>query len=283
MKNLHAIGFVLICIGCKSTWSNPTIERYENGSPVVLSVAINDTATIVEMEKHIGYGFNFNDATILVTDEMISVPLIQKDDLPNYNDVRNDSIMRFKLMFNAIHKDVKRIDIIEGAGERDFRIWGIRPKGKQLVEHVYNPSVSDFNEEDIPFMKKILNKYLGKIIVIQVVDDIDLPESVTSLRHTIHAQKQFANDIRISFVAFSRPSNQDDAEAEKGIYIDGKAIFVENISLEEYNHLVSIVRPYLSKDKTICLDQALRIITPGLIFNSVKLLDEQFKKLSSKE
>ena len=271
MKNLHAIAFVLICIGCKSTWSNPTIERYENGSPVVLSVAINDTATIVEMEKHIGYGFNFNDATILVTDEMISVPLIQKDDLPNYNDVRNDSIMRFKLMFNAIHKDVKRIDIIEGAGERDFRIWGIRPKGKQLVEHVYNPSVSDFNEEDIPFMKKILNKYLGKIIVIQVVDDIDLPESVTSLRHTIHAQKQFANDIRISFVAFSRPSNQDDAEAEKGIYIDGKAIFVENISLEEYNHLVSIVKPYLSKDKTICLDQALRIITPGLIFNSVKL------------
>lgn len=284
MKKLYIIPLTLLCIGCKSTWNNPTIEGSENDSPHVLSVTINDTATIIDMEKHLGYGFDFSDATILVTDEMNTVSLRRKDFLPKYNEVRNDSIVRFKLTFNALHKGVKRLDLIEGSSDRDFRIWGIRPKGMQLVEHVYNPSISELNENDASFLKGILNRHAGKNIVLQIVDNIELPESAAALRRTIHARKQFEKDERISFVTFTRPDNNKNTEDEsKAIYIGGKTIFMEPISLEEYNHLVSIIKPYLSQDNTVCLTPALQILSPGLIFYSVKHLNEQLKWLSSQE
>ena len=88
MKKLYIIPLTLLCIGCKSTWNNPTIEGSENDSPHVLSVTINDTATIIDMEKHLGYGFDFSDATILVTDEMNTVSLRRKDFLSRFDGSR---------------------------------------------------------------------------------------------------------------------------------------------------------------------------------------------------
>lgn len=268
----------LLCVGCKATWNNPVVERNENDSPKVLSVAFSDTATVVEMEKQIGYGFTISDESTLITDDMTSVALRWKQNLPKFTGGHSDSIFRFKLAFDAIPKGTKRLDFVEGTGEKDFRIWGIRPKGKRVADYTYNPSVSSFKEEDMPFLRDILSRHLGKVIVLQVFDDIDQPENTAALLRTAEARNYFVNDARISFVTIARPNKKEYSEGTaRAIFLGKTAAYIEFLSDEEYEQFASIVSPYISKNKTICLDQTLQILSPGLIINSTKHLEKQLE------
>lgn len=281
-KNLYVV-LALLCVGCKATWNNPVIEHNENDSPKVLSVAFRDTATIVEMEKQIGYGFTISDKSTLITENMTSVSLRRKAALPKYNRVHSDSTLRFKLVFDAIPKGTKRLDFVEGPEEKDFRIWGIRPKGKRMVNYTYNPSVSKFKEEDMPFLRDILSRHLGKVIVLQVFDDIDEPENTAALLRTAEVRYEFANDARIRFVTIARPNKKEYSEGTARAILLGKtAAYIEFLSDEEYEQFVGIVSPYISKDKMLCLDKTLQILCPGLITNSIKHLEKQLEVLSNK-
>lgn len=286
MNNANKILYVLLallCVGCKATWNNPIIERNENDSPKVLSVTFRDTASIVEMEKQIGYGFTISDESTLITESMTSVPLRWKPVLPKYNGEHSDSTLRFKLVFDAIPKGAKRLDFVEGPDGNNFRTWGIRPKGKKIVNYTYNPSVSKFKEEDMPFLRDILSRHLGKIIVLQVFDDIDQPENTAALLRTAKVRNEFANDARISFVTIARPNKKEYSEGTARAILLGKtAAYIEFLSDEEYEQFATIVSPYLSKDRIVYLNQTLQIISPGLITNSIKHLEKQLEILSNK-
>lgn len=286
MNNANKILYVLLallCVGCKATWNNPIIERNENDSPKVLSVTFRDTASIVEMEKQIVYGFTISDESTLITESMTSVPLRWKPVLPKYNGEHSDSTLRFKLVFDAIPKGAKRLDFVEGPDGNNFRTWGIRPKGKKIVNYTYNPSVSKFKEEDMPFLRDILSRHLGKIIVLQVFDDIDQPENTAALLRTAKVRNEFANDARISFVTIARPNKKEYSEGTARAILLGKtAAYIEFLSDEEYEQFATIVSPYLSKDRIVYLNQTLQIISPGLITNSIKHLEKQLEILSNK-
>lgn len=286
MNNANKILYVLLallCVGCKATWNNPIIERNENDSPKVLSVTFRDTASIVEMEKQIGYGFTISDESTLITESMTSVPLRWKPVLPKYNGEHSDSTLRFKLVFDAIPKGAKRLDFVEGPDGNNFRTWGIRPKGKKIVNYTYNPSVSKFKEEDMPFLRDILSRHLGKVIVLQVFDDIDQSENTAALLRTAKVRNEFANDARISFVTIARPNKKEYSEGTARAILLGKtAAYIEFLSDEEYEQFATIVSPYLSKDRIVYLNQTLQIISPGLITNSIKHLEKQLEILSNK-
>lgn len=275
--------FALMCVGCKTTWNNPAVERNENDSPKILSVAFRDTATVVEMEKQIRYGFTIGDGSTLITEDMTSVPLRWKSDLPNYNGEYSDSTILFRLVFEAVAKGTKRLDFVEGPGEREFRTWGIRPKGKKVSDYTYNPSVSKFKEEDIPFLREILSRHIGKVIVLQLFDDIEQPENIAAVLSTAKARDCFVNDARISFVTIARPNEEEYLEGStKAILLGKTAAYIEYLSNEEYNKFASIVRPYISKNKMLCLDQSLQILNPGLIINSNTHLEKQLETLTNK-
>lgn len=286
MNNANKIFYVLLallCVGCKATWNNPIIERNENDSPKVLSVTFRDTASIVEMEKQIGYGFTISDESTLITESMTSVPLRWKPVLPKYNGEHSDSTLRFKLVFDAIPKGAKRLDFVEGPDGNNFRTWGIRPKGKKIVNYTYNPSVCKFKEEDMPFLRDILSRHLGKVIVLQVIDDIDQSENTAALLRTAKVRNEFANDARISFVTIARPNKKEYSEGTARAILLGKTVaYIEFLSDEEYEQFATIVSPYLSKDRIVCLNQTLQIISPGLITNSIKHLEKQLEILSNK-
>lgn len=286
MNNANKILYVLLallCVGCKATWNNPIIERNENDSPKVLSVTFRDTASIVEMEKQIGYGFTISDESTLITESMTSVPLRWKPVLPKYNGEHSDSTLRFKLVFDAIPKGAKRLDFVEGPDGNNFRTWGIRPKGKKIVNYTYNPSVSKFKEEDMPFLRDILSRHLGKVIVLQVIDDIDQSENTAALLRTAKVRNEFANDARISFVTIARPNKKEYSEGTARAILLGKTVaYIEFLSDEEYEQFATIVSPYLSKDRIVYLNQTLQIISPGLITNSIKHLEKQLEILSNK-
>lgn len=280
---MNKITFLLalfICISCKTTWNAPMIESEENDSPRVLSVEFRDTATIVEMEKRIGYGFVVSDATVLVTDAMNTSTLRWKRNVEPFMGFYSEETVRFTLGFDAVPKNTKRLDFVEGPGERDYRIWGLHPQKKPLAIHNYNPIRVGFKDEDKAFLMRLLARHIGKVIVLQVLDDMDDLESVDLLKRTIHARDELSNDPRISFVTFSRPDDMEiEDDGNKAILLGKKATYMEHISRQDYERLILLVYPHLAKDKTVCLDKAMQIVRPGLVFNSMELLEKQLELL----
>lgn len=280
MKRIMSLLILFLCISCKTTWKVPMIEYDENNSPKVVSIEFLDTATIVKMENQIRYGFAINDASVLVTDSMHTSSLRWKKDLPTYTGLYSDAVVRFALGFDAVQENTKRLDFIEGPNEKDYRIWGLHPKGKQLVEHKYNPSRIRLSNENQTFLQKLLHRHLGKVIVLQILDDMDDLESVELLKRTTHARDELTGDPHISFVTFSRPNRKEHKQEENRAILLGKnPTYMESVTSEDYERLVQLVSPHLAKDKTICFDQTLRIIMPGLVFNSFKLLEKQLDAL----
>lgn len=283
MMNMKHLLFLvlLLCVSCKTTWNNPMMECAENNSPKVLSIEFRDTATIVEMEHPIRYGFTISDATVLVTDAMNTSTLRWKRNVKTFMGFYSDETVRFTLGFDAVPKGTKRLDFIESPNEKDFRIWGLRPKGKQLTAYSYSPSKVKLNNDDQAFLQRLLEPHLGKVIVLQVLDDLDDLESVELLNRTVHARDELSHDQRISFVTFARPDGKEYEEGEKRAILVGKeATNMEHITLQDYLRLVHLVRPHLAKDNTVCLDRKLQILKPGLVFRSLKLLELQLNLLT---
>lgn len=280
MKPFLFLG-LLLCVSCKTTWNDPMMEYEENDSPKVLSIEFRDTATIVEMEHPIRYGFTISDATVLVTDAMNTSILRWKRNVKPFMGFYSDETVRFTLGFDAVPKGTKRLDFIESPNEKDFRIWGLRPKGKQLTAYNYSPSKVKLNNDDQAFLQRLLEQHLGKVIVLQVLDDLNGLESVDLLNRTVHARDELSHDQRISFVTFSRPDGKEYEEGEKRAILVGKeATNMEHITLQDYLRLVHLVRPHLAKDNTVCLDRKLQILKPGLVFRSLKLLELQLNLLT---
>ncbi|MCF0197915.1 MAG: hypothetical protein HUK02_01145, partial [Bacteroidaceae bacterium] len=272
----------LLLTSCQTLWKEPTVESAENNAPRVMSVAFSDTATVVEMEKEVGHGFLISGNSLLVTETMQAAPLRWTEGVPATSGQHSTEKARFRLGFGAVGKGAKRLDFTEGAGTKDYRIWGIRPKGKAPADYAYRPTRTPLDGDDAEFLRTVLVKYAGKVIVLQLVD-MASDESIDVLRQSEAVRRSFAQDPRVAFVFLSRPDDKEYGEGTQDAIVAGTTAYMERVSPATYERLRDRLTSYMPPDRVICLDPSLNVLTPGLHYQSPPHFEKQLELLSWKE
>ena len=279
MKGFTTIIIALLLTSCKTVWKIPDVESYENNAPRIVSVAFLDTATVVEMEKSIGFGIRINNYAKLITNTMDTASLRWIDGLPLPDGQYNHASVRFQLGFAPINKSVKRLEFTEGIGTDAYRIWGIHPRGKKLVEYTYTPTRTPIKGEGIELLNELLAQHKGKNVMIQFVD-MNNDDSFEMLKRSQAVHEMFHEDNRICFVHLAPPLPTEYKDGTGNAVILGKTVFfMEFLSPKEYETLFNLLRRYLSKDNVLFLDKNLHVLTPGLSYIYPYLFDKQLNCL----